>query len=140
MNGGRLASFRQSGGGEPCQISNAGVITCASIQTSSDIKLKENVATISNASEIINGLRGVTFDWKATQKKSYGLIAQEVEVILPELVLESVDNSLDPNSEKTKSVDYDKIVSVLIEGWKEQQSQIKDLQEEVASLKLQLGK
>jgi len=136
---GRLAVFRQGGGAEPCQISNAGVITCASIQTTSDIKLKENVATIGNASEIINSLRGVTFDWKATQKKSYGLIAQEVEVILPELVEETVDNSLDPNSESTKTVDYDKIVSVLIEGWKEQQSQIKDLQEQVVYLKSKLG-
>lgn len=140
MNSGRLAVFRQSSGNEPCSISNAGVITCASIQTTSDIKLKENIVTIGNASEIINSLRGVTFDWKASKKKSYGLIAQEVEVVLPELVEETVDDSLNTNSEMTKTVDYDKIVSVLIEGWKEQQSQIKDLQEEVASLKLQLGK
>ena len=136
---GRLAVFRQGSGNEPCTISNAGVITCASIQTTSDIKLKENIVTISNASEIINSLRGVTFDWKATQKKSYGLIAQEVEAILPELVEETVDDSLNPNSEKTKTVDYDKIVSVLIEGWKEQQSQIQNLQQEVASLKAKLG-
>ena len=103
-------------------------------------EVKENVVTIGNASEIINSLRGVTFDWKASKKKSYGLIAQEVEVVLPELVSETVDDSLNPNSETTKTVDYDKLVSVLIEGWKEQQSQIKDLQEEVASLKAKLGK
>ena len=56
-------------------------------------------------------MRGVSFNWKDTDLKSFGLIAQEVELILPELVC--------TNSNNEKSIMYDNIIGILIEAIKE---------------------
>jgi len=84
----------------------------------SDERLKENIKPIENAVDKVKQLRGVTYDWKETGKASVGVIAQEVEVVLPELVVEN---------EEYKSVDYGKLTSVLIEAIKDQQKQIDEL-------------
>jgi trimeric autotransporter adhesin len=84
----------------------------------SDKRLKTNIETISGALEKVNALRGVTFDKDG--KRGLGVIAQEVEKILPEVVLDG---------EEYKSVAYGNIVGVLIEAVKEQQKQINELKE-----------
>ena len=89
----------------------------------SDKRLKTNIETISGALEKVNALRGVTFDKDG--KRGLGVIAQEVEKILPEVVLDG---------EKYKSVAYGNIVGVLIEAMKEQQSQINELKEKLDGL------
>jgi hypothetical protein len=61
-------------------------------------------------------MRGVTFQWKDNKNKSMGIIAQEVESIIPEIV--------DTNEKGIKSVSYDSIVGLLIEAIKEQQKTI----------------
>jgi hypothetical protein len=83
----------------------------------SDNKVKENVQTVENALEIINALRGVSFDWKKTGNKSYGVIAQEISKILPELVKDG----------EIKSVNYNGLVGVLIEAVKELSAEIESL-------------
>ena len=85
----------------------------------SDVNKKENITRIDNALEITQQLEGVRFDWKDTHEPSLGLIAQEVEKVLPELVETSDDG--------TKSVSYGNIIGVLIEAIKEQQKQIDEL-------------
>ena len=86
----------------------------------SDERLKTDVKTIPNALEKVNALRGVTFDKDG--KRGLGVIAQEVEKILPEVVMDG---------EEYKSVAYGNIVGVLIEA-------VKELTKEVAELKKQL--
>ena len=85
-------------------------------------------------------MRGVYFDWIENGNQSIGLIAQEVQEVIPELVLESVVKN-PPSSpgeetpEKTiLSVDYGKITSILIEAIKEQQQQIEELKSLVNKL------
>jgi hypothetical protein len=102
-----------------------GTITCADINSTSDIKLKDNIETFSNALEIVEGIRGVRFEWKKDQKPSIGVIAQELEEVLPELVSQN-----DP-----KTVNYNGLIGVMIEAIKEQQTQINTLKEEIQSLK-----
>jgi len=132
INGGSWI-FRTNGG-EPAYITNGGVVFGSGHQVTSDISLKENVETIGNASHLLSNLRGVTFDWKKTKKRAYGFIAQEIEQTVPELVEEMQTNSMEP--EKTvKTVDYDKVVAILVEGWKEQQARIEALEAEVKALK-----
>ena len=87
------------------------------INSSSDINLKENVKTIGNSLETINSLRGVSFDWKKNGRSSYGVIAQELEEVLPELVKQG----------EIKSVNYNGIIGVLIEAIKELKSEIEIL-------------
>jgi hypothetical protein len=97
---------------------------------SSDRRLKDNIQPIENPIEKINKIGGYSFDWNEeiqdTYKgKDYGVIAQEIEEVFPELV-QTRDNGY-------KAVKYDKLVSVLIEG-------IKHLSKEVENLKEQLNK
>jgi len=92
-------------------------------QPSSDEQLKENISTIQNPIDKVNALRGVDFNWKENGKKQIGVIAQEVEKILPELVEMRPDGY--------KGVHYDNIVGLLIEAIKEQQKQIDELKEKI---------
>jgi hypothetical protein len=87
------------------------------ISSSSDINLKENIKTVENSLNTIEQLRGVSFDWKETGKSSYGVIAQELEEILPELVKDG----------EVKSVNYNGLIGVLIEAVKELSEEVKEL-------------
>jgi hypothetical protein len=87
------------------------------ISSSSDINLKENIKTVENALETVSSLRGVSFDWKENGRSSYGIIAQELEEVLPELV----------KSGEVKSVNYNGLIGVLIEAIKELKTEVEEL-------------
>jgi len=104
--------------------------------TVSDKRLKDNVKTIDNAIDKVMRLRGVEFDWNATSRKGQhdiGLIAQEVEEVLPEVVIDKklCMGDMKGNEKDYKTVDYEKMVGVLIEAIKEQQKQINELKEKL---------
>ena len=86
----------------------------------SDISFKENIAPLSQSLDIVKKLNPVSFTWKNSGEKSLGLIAQEVEMVLPEIV------HLDPIN-KTRTVSYVQLISLLIDAIKEQQKQIDKL-------------
>lgn len=91
---------------------------------SSDKRYKENIKPIESPIEKVKAISGVTFEWnekshKETGKKDVGVIAQEVEEVLPEIV-QTRDNGY-------KAVDYQKLTAVLIEAVKDQQKQIDEL-------------
>ncbi len=88
---------------------------------------KENIAPLNNSLDKIMQLQGVSFNWKADGKYDIGLIAEDAGKIVPEAV-EYEENGID-----AKSVDYNKIVPLLIESAKEQQKQIKELENKVNS-------
>ena len=94
-----------------------GVVTASDFNSSSDIKLKTNIKTITNPIEKVLQISGVTFNWKESGKATLGVIAQEVEKVLPELVSDA-----DP-----KSVNYNGLIGLLIECVKDQQRQIDEL-------------
>ena len=106
--------------------------------SASDQRLKKDISSINNALEIIQSLNGVRFLWDKeqhpelglTSNKQIGMIAQNVEKVLPELVTESEDG--------IKGVAYDKLTAVLVEAIKEQQQQIKTQQEKIQQLEGQL--
>ena len=94
----------------------------------SDARLKTNVNTINDALGIVGKLRGVSFDWKESGKHSIGVIAQEVEKVLPEIVLESTATDPETKEETTvKTVDYGKIVGVLINAINELKAEVDEL-------------
>ena len=106
--------------------------------SSSDRNFKENITPIPNALEKISKISGNTYDWKAELKDVHGyegndvgVIAQEIEEVLPQVVT-TRDNGY-------KAVKYEKLVALLIEGIKEQQTQIHKLTLEVENLKKQKG-
>tara|TARA_B100002019_G_scaffold293385_1_gene320640 strand:- start:15037 stop:28731 length:13695 start_codon:yes stop_codon:yes gene_type:complete len=106
--------------------------------TTSDISLKDNIQTISGSLNKVMNLRGVEYVWnKGGRKgqKDLGVVAQEVEKVLPEIVREKRLPLMDSSDKTYKTVDYERITAVLIEGMKEQQEQIDDLRREVEELK-----
>ena len=95
-------------------------LTCAgTVTANSDERLKKNIETITDALHKVTGLRGVEYDHKNTGDHCLGLIAQEVESILPDVVYEDATG--------VKSVAYQNIVALLIEAVKDQQRQIDEL-------------
>lgn len=102
--------------------------------SASDVALKENISPINESIEKINQLNGVSYDWKDdyikskggedgyfVRKRDIGLIAQDVEKVLPEIVA--------VNSKGFKAIKYDRIVALLVEAVKEQSKEIKKLKE-----------
>jgi hypothetical protein len=117
------------------EIRSTGEITA---YYSSDIRLKENVEILSSALEKVQEIRGVEFDWTdehlATRggedkyfvrKHDVGVIAQEVESVLPEIVVDRDDGF--------KAVRYEKMIPLLIEA-------IKDLNKKVSQIEETLRK
>jgi hypothetical protein len=101
-------------------IRATGTMYAAHFDNVSDISLKTNIKPITNSLDIIKQLNPVSFNWKDTDQKSFGLIAQEVEKILPELVkFQETDN--------IKTVSYIQLISLLIDAVKEQQKQIDNI-------------
>ena len=88
----------------------------------SDKTRKTNIRTIDDAMQIVERLDGVRYDWIDNNKPSIGLIAQDVEEVLPEIVETSSDN--------IKSVSYGNLVGVLVEAIKDLQNQINEIRGE----------
>jgi len=97
-------------------------ITCVTLNSTSDINLKDNIRPFEDALDTINQLNGVHFTWKEDNKKSIGVIAQEIEAILPELVTET---------DGTKTVNYNGLIGVLIESVKELSVKVEQLESRI---------
>ena len=107
-----------------------GDVVAYSTTIASDARLKENVKDLNYGLKDVLDIRPVSFDWidKRNGQHDIGVIAQEIEKIIPEVVVE-VDTL---NSEDThKTVDYAKLTSVLIKAVQEQQQQINELKEKL---------
>ena len=89
---------------------SSGTLTTTNFNATSDISLKKNIETVDDALSIINKLNGVEFEWKDTGKKSSGVIAQELEEILPHLV--------ETNNDGIKTVNYAGLSAYLIQAIK----------------------
>ena len=103
----------------------------ASSTTPSDYTLKRNIEDIQNPIEIIKELTGKSFNWKNSGEFDYGLIAQEVEKILPELVKEK-DNISGEGTKKV--VKYISMIPILIESIKELSSKNDSLEQKLNKL------
>lgn len=114
----------------------SGRVKTTGINETSDVRMKKNIAPISGALEKVLQMDGVTYNWRAdefpsenlTEDLQHGLIAQELEKVIPELVL--------TDSEGWKSIEYTHLVPVLIEALKEQQEIIEAQNNDINDLKL----
>ena len=104
--------------------------------SSSDKRWKTNIKPIENSIEKIKQISGNSFDWiedstyHGNKGTDIGVIAQEIEEILPEIV-QTRDSGM-------KAVKYEKIIPLLIEAIKDQQKQIEDQQKQIDELKTKL--
>ena len=107
-------------------IDSSGNLTInGTIDSASDLRLKTNVTTIDKALDKVLHLRGVEFDRIDIEDRQIGVIAQEVEKIIPEVV----------HGDDPKSVSYGNLVGLLIEAIKEQNFEINKMKKEIEDLK-----
>jgi len=99
---------------------STGDFSATNFNSLSDERKKKDIQTIMNAVELLGQLRGVTFKWKENNITSIGLIAQEVEKVLPEVVV-TLENG-------NKTVSYGNIVGLLVEGFKDHEQRISALE------------
>ena len=90
---------------------STGVCSAAVFTATSDERAKENIETISDALNKVSALNGVDFTWKSNGDASSGLIAQQVEEVMPHVVVTDGDGM--------KSVNYGALVGVLVQAIKE---------------------
>jgi hypothetical protein len=105
------------------------ILASGNVTAYSDIRVKDNVESITDAIGKLSQIRGVTYtrtDLDDKERKYAGVIAQEIEQVLPEAVF---DNG------KVKAVDYNATIALLIEAVKEQQCQINELKLTIEQLK-----
>jgi hypothetical protein len=120
-------------------ISNDGIISIGDITsygTPSDVNLKENIERIPNGLQMIESLNGYSFNYIGKTDRMIGVIAQELEVVAPELVYEAKNLETGKNS---KAVRYAQITAILIEAVKTLSSEVKELRQEVDDIKKQLN-
>lgn len=108
-------------------IKSTGTVSASDFNSTSDISLKTNIAKIDTALDLVSQLEGVRFNWISDGKPSVGVIAQNIEEVIPELV----------STAEIKRVNYNGIVAVLIEAIKELNEEVKGLQEEIKHLRSQ---
>jgi hypothetical protein len=106
-------------------ISATGDIVGQNVNSLSDATLKTNVAPIENAGAVVDALDGVGYDWTDGSGHAYGLLAQMVELVVPEAV-RTDENGI-------KSINYQMLTPFLIET-------IKELRRDVAELKARINK
>ena len=94
-----------------------GTAAATNFDSLSDRKVKTNIQIIQNPIDKIKKIDGVSFNWKSDNKPSLGVIADNVQSVLPEIV-----SNNDP-----KSVNYNGLIGLLIEVVKDQQKQIEEL-------------
>ena len=118
-SGGNWLLGTTSDNGERLYVSGA-IRATGTITANSDITLKKNLLKIENALEKVEQINGYTYELKADDSKRHaGVIAQEIQTVLPEIVNKGNDGIL--------GVEYGNISALLIEAIKEQQTQINEL-------------
>jgi len=112
----------------------SGTISVGEVATNSDARFKRNIVSLQDALDVITSMEGVIYEWDRDRfpernfddQKHLGFIAQEVESVMPELV--STD------TRGYKSVNYQKVSTLLVEAMKEQQQQISERDEKIREM------
>ena len=109
---------------------NGSITATGNVTAYSDARLKTDIHTINDALSICGKLRGVSYKWIKDGKASIGVIAQEVEEVVPEVVetiQENIGTKDEPEYREVKTVDYGKMVGVLINAINELKAELDEL-------------
>lgn len=120
-----IATFSSSGAlrNNPfATVDEYGAISAPGFKSTSSARYKFNICDITGSLELVKQLRGVNFNWKSNNEKDVGLIAEEVNVVVPEVVGKDFEGN--PNS-----VDYSKLVAVLINAVNELTARVEALEQ-----------
>lgn len=99
---------------------STGTLNSTNFNSLSDERYKENIKSIDNGLDIVNQINPVEFTWKDNGKKNYGVIAQQLEQIIPDIVAED---------DGKKTVSYDQIIPFLVKAIKELHAEVEYLKQ-----------
>ena len=105
-------------------ITASGTVQAGNFDSTSDVRLKTNIQPIDDPIAKVIQIEGVSFNWKKDNRPALGVIADQVQEILPELV----------HGDDPKTVNYNGLVGLLIEVVKDQQKQIDSLNDRISKL------
>lgn len=97
-------------------------VSATTFDSLSDITFKDNISNFDGL-KILNKINPVSFTWKESGDKTYGVIAQDIEKFVPELVK--------TNNQGVKTVSYIPLISVLIDVIKKQQTEIDEIKKQL---------
>ena len=104
--------------------------------SASDIRLKENIETIPDALEKIKSLTGVTFNYKKDGSRSTGVIAQQVQRVLPEVIYETSEVGRSEEEDSSfLAVRYGQMMGLAIEAIKDLSKEIEELKNQIKEMK-----
>jgi hypothetical protein len=126
--GGQFIRFRDSNSVMGSVSAASG--TTVSYNTSSDRRMKENIVDASSQLDVINNIQVREFDWKINGHHEVGMIAQELNEVIPNVVQEGGDDV----TEEAWGIDYGKLTPYLIKAVQEQQTIIDDLKSRIETL------
>jgi hypothetical protein len=107
------------------------IYATGNITANSDLTLKKNLTLVDNPIDKLNQLNGYLYQWKEDDSYQYGVIAQEVEKILP--------HAVSTGKNGIKGVAYNQLTPLLIEGFKVHETELQTLKKRVAYLETKLG-
>lgn len=108
-----------------------GTVTCTTLTETSTIRIKENIEEIINPLDIVKKLRGIQYNKIGNNNKEIGVIAEEVDEVLPQIVTRDTDGN-------PTSVSYGRLTALLIEVVKKQDEQIENLTKRIEELENKL--
>jgi hypothetical protein len=126
-NGSANVAFGMTGG----VWTSGNIYAGGTVSQASDARLKTNVKTIDGALDKVNNLRGVMFNWIKDGKHDTGMIAQEVQEVIPELITEDVKE----DGSSTLGVNYSASVGLLVEAIKELSNKVEAQAKLIAELR-----
>lgn len=98
---------------------NTGALSATELNSLSDVELKQDIKNILDPFDSLSKIRGVSFVWKDSLKKSYGFIAQEIEEVIPEIT----------GFSNYKTINYSGVIPFLVEAIKELKQEIETIKE-----------
>ena len=131
FNGSPILFYNSSGGLSGFVGQTA---TTISYNTSSDYRLKDNIALMTGALDTITKLKPVTYNWKVDGSKGQGFIAHELQEIIPDCVTGEKDAVNEDGSIKPQGIDTSFLVATLTAAIQEQQTIINDLKARIETL------
>jgi hypothetical protein len=107
------------------QLDVRGDIVALSTFASSDIRLKDNIKPIENALSKVNQISPIEFNWKSNGKQDFGVSAQQIEELYPDLVTENIEGY--------KVVKYNPLIALLLKSIQELHKEVQELKNKIES-------
>jgi hypothetical protein len=131
--GAEFIGFSNSGGAIIGSITSSGT-TAVAYNTTSDYRLKENVAPMTGALEKVAALKPCTYTWKSSGSDGQGFIAHELQAVVPDCVTGTKDAVDKDGNPQYQGVDTSFLVATLVAALQEQQALIQDLTTRLTTL------